>query len=104
MNTKNMPFQMALDAIHKAKHRFSGLDPTLHLAEITPCSVEDLQRLQYGVRAALAQLREMGSLYTGDADLKVRVSDIKDNENQKGALWFVIIVFPCWRSYHVHLK
>jgi len=70
MNTKNMPFQLALDAIRDAKAQLDSIDPTLHLAEIAPCSVEDLQRLQRGVRAALAQMRDMESLYTGEADLK----------------------------------
>ena len=79
-NTKNMPFQLALDAMHNAKYQLDHLDPTLHLEEIAPCSIEDLWRLQDGVRAALAQLRDMESLYTGDADLEVSVSDIKDDD------------------------
>mmetsp|Transcript_35088 Transcript_35088/g.59065 ORF Transcript_35088/g.59065 Transcript_35088/m.59065 type:complete len:440 (+) Transcript_35088:109-1428(+) len=70
MNTKNMAFQLALDAIRDAKDHLDSVDPTLHLAEIARCSVEDLQRVQHGVRAALAQLRDMESLYTGEADLK----------------------------------
>mmetsp|Transcript_35089 Transcript_35089/g.59072 ORF Transcript_35089/g.59072 Transcript_35089/m.59072 type:complete len:435 (+) Transcript_35089:225-1529(+) len=93
MNTKNMPFQLALDAIRDAKDHLDSVDPTLHLAEIARCSVEDLQRVQHGVRAALAQLRDMESLYTGEADLKkysdadlqVKLSDAR-NASRKLAI------------------
>jgi hypothetical protein len=96
LNTKNMPFQLALDAIRDAKAQLDSVDPTLHLAEIAPCSVEDLQRLQRGVRAALAQMRDMESLYTGEADLKVSVSEISRTiKTRSCTLCIVLADFSC---------
>ena len=101
-----MLFQLALDAIRDAKDHLDSVDPTFDIAGIAPCSVEDLQRLQHGVRAALAQLRDMESLYTGEADLQVSVSKI--SRTMKTRKVYVICRNDCFSrlcSYairHIH--